>query len=399
MSSDAQTPARAPRVLLLTSHLRVWAGSELVIIELAEELLRRGCSVRLYSDIVDQAFIAPLLEKGATLATEVGDVALTDFDVVYCQHHMLTAFTEQLLGRDRGRLPFIIYGHLSPYDALEMPGPAIEPIHADLILCNSEETRARMRSLGLPDHRMEVLPNPAPEGFFALRPGGTALRRLLAVSNHFPKEVVGALDLLRQEGVEVTVLGRRFESRRVTPRDLEEHDAVVTIGKTVQYALASGRPAFVYDRFGGPGWLLPANLEACARHNFSGRCCATAKSADEIAREIRDGFGSARAFAEELRRDADRWRLSRYVERLFLAGRPAARHDADPFESLGEDRLALIRREHLMFVALRQARLGAARLKGEALRNRADGSRASARKPAGGAGRIAGWLSRHFRRR
>jgi hypothetical protein len=79
---------------------------------------------------------------------------------------------------------------------------------------------------------------------------------------------------------------------RVDADLLDKFDAVMTIGKTVQYGLCAGKPVYCYDYFGGPGWLNEDNLQAARFHNFSGRGFAT-RSAQSIAREIRDDFAEA----------------------------------------------------------------------------------------------------------
>ena len=57
----------------------------------------------------------------------------------------------------------------------------------------------------------------------------------------------------------------------MTPEVLAPYDAVVTIGKTVQYALSMGIPAYVYDHFGGVGWLDEDSLEPELHWAFSGQ--------------------------------------------------------------------------------------------------------------------------------
>ena len=106
------------------------------------------------------------------------------------------------------------------------------------------------------------------------------------VSNHLPEEVVEALDLLKQSGVQVKRIGLPEASRRLTPSDIDEADAVMTIGKTVQYAFRSGCPVYIYDHFFGPGWLTPTNCESAEYFNFSGRCTPVRKSAQQLFGEL-----------------------------------------------------------------------------------------------------------------
>ena len=130
--------------------------------------------------------------------------------------------------------------------------------------------------MGLDGPRAHVFHNAAPARY--ARPAGAprqALRKLILVSNHLPHEVKEAAVLLRARGIDVKRWGRGGDVRnmRLLPKHLDDVDAVVSIGKTVQYALRSRVPVFVYDRFGGPGWLTPDNFDRCAHANFSGRCC------------------------------------------------------------------------------------------------------------------------------
>lgn len=95
-------------------------------------------------------------------------------------------------------------------------------------------------------------------------------------------------------------MGINYDFRRIEPKDLRNCDAVITIGKTVQYALAMKRPVYCYDRFGGPGWLDHRNVELAAHYNFSGRCCSRRIAADEIVSEIVQGYSSARMDTDRL---------------------------------------------------------------------------------------------------
>jgi hypothetical protein len=99
------------------------------------------------------------------------------------------------------------------------------------------------------------------------------LKTVLLISNHPPQEAVEALDILEKYGVRVRLVGRNGYYRRVTPDLLARTSAIISIGKSVQYAIAQGIPAYVYDRYGGPGYLSAENYDKAEYYNFSGRCC------------------------------------------------------------------------------------------------------------------------------
>lgn len=85
------------------------------------------------------------------------------------------------------------------------------------------------------------------------------------------------------------IIGEQGVVREVTPDLISQYDCVFTIGKTVQYCMISSTPVYVYDRFGGFGYLDAENFEKCAYANFSGRGGIT-KSSEEIASEIIKGI-------------------------------------------------------------------------------------------------------------
>ncbi len=302
-SATAKTPSRG-RLLVATHRLYQWAGSELVALELAEECRRRGWDIALYVPFVDRDFVAQALGPSTAVYTQPQHVDLRVYDAVYSQHQTLSALVaaQPPTFPFEGPVPVVIYNHLSPHEPLEFPGPFVEAQLADLILSNSPETAARLTAFGPRFAAVEVFANPAPAAFIgnpeaALR---ASLRRLLAVSNHLPAELAQAFGLLATMGIAVTRLGLPHHARRLTPTDLADHDAIVTIGKSVQYALCRRRPVFCYDQFGGPGWLNEDNFAAAAAANFSGRSDSRRRGAEDLAQELVRGFAAAWSFSQQL---------------------------------------------------------------------------------------------------
>ena len=76
----------------------------------------------------------------------------------------------------------------------------------------------------------------------------------------------------------------------ITPQILMQHDVIITIGKTVQYALALGIPIYNYDIHGGGGYINLQNFEEAEFYNFSGRDNPRKLNSNEIAREILDHY-------------------------------------------------------------------------------------------------------------
>lgn len=169
-------------------------------------------------------------------------------------------------------------------------------------VANSTETRdAAARKSGRDD--ITVMPNFVPEPFARKLRGSLPEKpeRIAVVSNHVPDEVLEACELMEQGGVAVTIFGMGHTYTRLNETTLLGFDLVITIGKTVQYGLSQGIPVFVYDRFGGPGYMHPVDIEAHAAQNFSGRSDPRSLSAEQICRELVDGYSVACENVEQLR--------------------------------------------------------------------------------------------------
>ncbi len=311
-------PARA---IVAVSRLPGWGGSEVVACEIAEALIERGWQVEVFAYAIRPVLRQYLKRLGAGVRTGESNLDLRQFDLIYCHHQMTSHLLfRQLLDRElSGDMPVFVYNHLSPYESMELPGPLIEAQVADLIWCNSVETQRVVNEFGKRFSGSVVVPNPAPDRFFASRTNrASRIGSLLIVSNHIPLEMVEALALLEREGLRVTRIGSGHIMRRAEPQDFLDHDAVVTIGKSVQYALASETPVYCYDQFGGPGWLTSENVASAEEFNFSGRSHPQRLKAAAIADDIRGGYNAAAMGTVSLTGAAsDKWRLNRIVDELI----------------------------------------------------------------------------------
>lgn len=307
---------RVASALVCTNHLFTWAGSELVAIEMGEELLDRGIGVDIFATLGERAFLRGVFGDRAGIIERAEAVDLARYDLVYAQHHVFPLILNAALARgpiDAG--PVLVWNHLSPFEPLEAPGPFVERALADVILANSDETRAMLAALGPPFDAARLWPNPAPRAF-ASPPAAPAAQTYLAVSNHRTPELAEALSLLARQGTGVRRIGQGHSSERVTPAHLAAA-GVITIGKTVQYALRAGRAVYCYGPHGGPGWLSSHNFAAARAANFSGRSHPEKKTAARIAEELVAGLPAAARFAGALDPAAHDFCLEAVVDGLL----------------------------------------------------------------------------------
>ena len=117
------------------------------------------------------------------------------------------------------------------------------------IYANSQETAREVvkRGAGLITRAMvRVFHNAAPSEFWDPAPSrapSAELKALTLISNHPPAEVVSCLASLEQSGVSVRRIGLHQEACLVQPRDIAQADAILTIGKSAQYAIAQAKPS------------------------------------------------------------------------------------------------------------------------------------------------------------
>lgn len=316
MSYPAITSAN---VLIVQPFLFTLSGSEIISLELAEALTSQGSHVAIATwgwsaELAEEVTKIPGLELFDLESNEFKQYCkTTKIDLVWVHQGLVP---KELLPQPPADMRFV-FAHLSAFNSFERPfAPLIETVLADLVYFVSPETEEIFKAQGLlakiPASKKHIFSNPTPASFGKV-PSSTyrgPLRSILVVSNHLPPELIEVIVILRKRGLEVTVVGSPNENidstpQRVTADLISQHDCVVSIGKTVQYTLRSGKPLYCYDYFGGPGWLSDENFEKALHYNFSGRGFAR-KNALEIADEIVNGYTDAKEFAVSIMETANR---------------------------------------------------------------------------------------------
>lgn len=307
------------RALIMTSTFFAFAGAEMVALELAEELVSRAWQVDVAATVIGSPVSWFALSGRIGVIPLTARIDVSGYDLVWCQHGTLANIDVRALARAEPA-PFIAVAHLSPTTPIERPLHPREEALADLIVANSPETCERLDDV-FTNGKTIVSHNPAPDAFLASRHAGRArangaVRSVLSITNHLAGELYHALlHMAKDLGIAVTRIGFGAEFRRVTPDDVANADLVVTIGKSVPYALLAGTPVYVYDHLGGDGYLSEANFETACAHNFSGRPERRRRSTEEIFTGIMDHHAHAVAFSGSLGPDAlERFRLKGFVD-------------------------------------------------------------------------------------
>lgn len=320
-----------PRALILTNHLHAFGGSEILSLEVAETLVELGFSATIHCNALTDAMQGETL---ATIAISDGDAVpdLQDFDFVWI-HHLMGPLALGDGGLRPGRRPLVVSAHLSPFEPFEHLGLTFARDIRATIVANSAETAGVLGILTGAAVPIVNLHNACPDRFWTPAPTrAERLTRVLVVSNHVPEELARAAQHAAAAGVTFAHVGKGGTAVRLKPEHMDGFDAVVSIGKTVQYAMMRGKPVYCYDHFGGPGWLTEDNQARAEAFNYSGRCTRTRKDPAAIAEELVSGYGRA---ADAVLRFRDglrpRYSLQGFLKALIArdAAGPVVIHPAD----------------------------------------------------------------------
>lgn len=273
-------------VLITNLFFEKYTGSELHVLEIARLFEEKGFEVTIA--VFQKAY--PLMAEAGSIrivecqSEELGD---TDFDVLFVQHFPVFDY---ICCKYNIQYKYLIVSKLSVFmDVEQLP---ICTNDADMIWCISQECADCVKkSLGL-DNRIRILKNCASDDFFEKYNINYNkryhLKRIAVISNHVPEEIIELKELMKNE-YEIEFIGMEYNPYHVTAELLGEYDLIITIGRTVQACFAAGVPVYVYDYFGGPGYIDSSNFELAERNNFSGRGFLK-KTVSELFEDIIDQY-------------------------------------------------------------------------------------------------------------
>lgn len=297
---------RGAKVLITHTQVQDIMGSTIVALDVATFLKEHGADVEIYAGAAGSPAVDLFTRRGLAVKCDMDQwYDLADYDLIWVQSQVipLSIITQLARVSPGDKVPAFVFNHMSALDIAPDEQPYLYMLEEKLTaksLYVSQEACDKLAPFynALPENR-SIFSNPAPRGYAELpdrRQSGDKPRNVLVVSNHVPGELWEAMDLLRQRDVTVTVFGAQGRYSYITPEVLNEYDVVITIGKTVQYCLTAGIPVYVYDHFGGFGYLDDGNFEAAATNNFSGRG-GVRLSATEIAAAVVNGYAQGGRYA------------------------------------------------------------------------------------------------------
>lgn len=288
------------KVLITVAFLDGLHGSVMHVKELSNFLANLGHEVTVVTVFYDEKIKKLFTSSKINVITVSDFEPNSEFETVFAFHFpILGALLHQGLCCKK-----CVMWSLSSFELLETFPTYFDK--ASLLVAMSEETaHNHSQSYGIPLRSIKVIENFLPCEFckqdLGEKQSPDRLTRVIVVSNHIPNELKRAIVLLKKKKVSVDLVGGR-SPQVVTPQLLLQYQVVISIGKTVQYALGLGIPVFEYDRFGGNGYITPENLNQEAKTNFSGRSTHRVLSAEEIVQTLFDDYPDASNQVNESRK-------------------------------------------------------------------------------------------------
>lgn len=286
-------------ILITNYELINYTGSELNAMSIAKRFKDLGYKVYVLAMFIGEPLYSKTKEcydEMINIVDDEFDFSNIEFDMVWAHHSFLLSwliFEKQLKAKK------IILSSLSARENFE-----VIPKYANdlsLVLANSQETKQQLEQEGIKE--VYVLENYSFKSYFERNIEIKELKNIAIISNHVPEELMKTKEMLESNGYGVQIYGFTGKRELITDAVLEQYDAIITIGKTVQYAMSLKIPAYVYDIFGGEGYLTLENLEKNRSRNFSGRGFDK-KTPETIYKEITQNFKNTLDILEKLKQYA-----------------------------------------------------------------------------------------------
>jgi hypothetical protein len=264
------------RFVLGNHRLFAAGGAETHIATLGDQLLRLGHEVVVYCPEPGR-FAGEIRARGLDIVLRAVDLPL-DRDAVLAQDRRVLL---ELVGRYASsvmafRMCSEIDFHLPP----QVNGDL------DLVVALGERYAkvARSCAVDVPLLRLRI---PIDTG--RLRPLSPIRRRprRAAILGNYPDRVYAVRKAWEPYGIEVIQIGGRHQRYDVAAA-LDGIDIVVAKGRAALDAMACGRAVYLYDIFGGDGWITPATYPDVEADHFAGQATNRVIEIADLTRDLAD---------------------------------------------------------------------------------------------------------------
>jgi hypothetical protein len=265
------------RFVLANRFMNHAGGTEVHLVTVGAELLRLGHEVVIYSPELGP-FADHARQRGVDVVDEVRKLP-AECDVVLAQDGIVVYDLAERY--PRALSVFRICG-----DTFDFQSPPQVEVVVDLVVVLSERYArlARACAVKAPVARLRI-----PVDIHRLAPVGTirARPRRAVILGNYPERIQAVREAWERRGIEVSQVGgshQRFEIAAA----LENADIVVGKSRAAVDAMACGRAVYLYDMFGGDGWVTPDTYAAMEADHFAGQATDRVIGVEEMEHDLAD---------------------------------------------------------------------------------------------------------------
>jgi len=243
-------------ILISNHHLTTYTGSEIFIYTISRFLKLKGHNVVVYSKFINK--MMPLFEMDKIkIIHSLSSIRNKKFDLAIVSHNINVYEVRYYFQK----LP-IIYLAQGTKPALEQP-PLLN-LNISLFLAISTDVAKNLYEKGVP-------------------------KNALIISNHYDenkeKIIRSTLENLK---IKYRFIGQGHQVIRpdYLPKEINEADIVISLGRGVINAMLCERIPIVFDYFGADGMVTSDNFETLMKKNFSGRVYQYQYTTKDLINEI-----------------------------------------------------------------------------------------------------------------
>jgi hypothetical protein len=266
------------RITLATHAFASPGGSETYLLTVAEQLQRLGHEPTIFAaGLGTMSEFARERGIGVTSSTS----ALADGGDALIVQDAILAYQ---LADHFPRTPQLFRAASDVHD-LQLP-PALPGLVGAVVVC-SERVRRRVRHLAT-RHAIHRLRQPVDTERFvpAAAPAATP-RRAVLLGNYLRSERLELMvDALGRRGISCERVGVLGKSTCSPEEAIWNADIVVAKGRAALEGMSCGKAVFVYDHFGGDGWVTAERYPAMEADNFAGQSRGPISTAARLDEEL-----------------------------------------------------------------------------------------------------------------
>jgi hypothetical protein len=257
-------------------------GTEVHLVTLGRELLGLGHEVRLYSPR-----LGPYADHAVRCGLEVSEelrALPADCDVVLAQDAIVSYDLAE-------RFPDALQVFRICGDVYDFQAPPQVPGMVDLIVVLSERYQRLAGAVAVTAPVVRLRVPIAIDMLVPVTPLRPRPQRAVLLGN-YPQRDELIREVWGRQGVEVVRIGGRAGQRYDLTDALAEVDVVVAKSRAALDAMSCGRAVYVYDAFGGDGWVTPSSYPAMEADIFSGQATERMITPVELERDL-EGYDPA----------------------------------------------------------------------------------------------------------